>query len=305
MPEITVAQHRSQLSFFEVAGDRLAYLDVGPRDGQPVVLVHGMPTSSYLYRHIAPRLADAGLRAIAPDLLGFGASDKPRDRSAYAAPAQGARLTSLLDHLGLGAVTFVAHDLGGPWVFEVADLAPERIAALVVLNTSAYAELMTPPREARIVGGPLGPLVLAAMGSRAGRGSIRKFFDDFTRDGHEMSRVAAEAHWLPLHEGGTRAFRTFARGLDAAMGEFARYAEALRRLDVPASVVWGAADPVLRAELMIPRFADDLSIAPEDVHVLEGSSHFLQEDQPGAVADLIGTFVLSLGCRQPSSRDGG
>jgi pimeloyl-ACP methyl ester carboxylesterase len=294
MPDTTVAQHRSHLSFVDVAGGRMAYLDVGPRDGRPVVLVHGMPTSSYLYRQIAPRLAEAGLRAIAPDLLGFGASDKPHDRSAYAAPDQGARLTALLDHLGIDSATFVAHDLGGPWVFEVADHTPERISSLVVLNTSAYAELMTPPREARLVGGPLGPLMLAVMGSRAGKGSIRKFFNDFTHDSHPMGREAVEAHWLPLHEGGTRAFRTFARGLDATMAEFARYAAALRRLDVPATVVWGSADPVLRSELMIPRFAEDLAIAPEDVHVLEQSSHFLQEDQPEAVADLIATFVLRL-----------
>lgn len=291
MSDITLAAHRARLDRLETPGGTIAYLDIGPRNGQPVVLVHGMPTSSYLYREVAQQLAAAGLRAIAPDLLGFGASDKPHDPAAYELRAEAARLTQLLDHLGLADAVFVAHDLGGPWTFEVADREPQRISGLVVLNTSAYAELMTPPREARLMGSPIGPVLARAMGSRLGKPMIHKFLADFTYPGTRISREVTDAHWVPLHEGGTRAFRQFAVGLDATMAEFARHAAALRRLDVPATIIWGSTDPVLRAERIVPRFAADLRVEPEYVHILDGASHFLQEDRPGDVAALITRFV--------------
>jgi len=123
------------------------------------------------------------------------------------------------------------------------------------------AVTVTPPREVRMVGGPAGPLMLRFMGSRAGRPMIRKFFADFTHTGGNLSREATDGHWQPLHEGGTRAFRAFAVELDAMMAQFAHHAEALRRLDVPATVIWGTADPVLRHERLVPRFVADLRIS--------------------------------------------
>lgn len=291
MPDISLTAHRAQLKQLTTSDGVMSYLDIGSLAAEPVLLVHGMPTSSYLYRHIARHLADKGMRAIAPDLLGFGASDKPADASAYAAHRQAARLTQLLDHLGLPAATFVAHDLGGPWTFEVADRQPSRIARLVLLNTSAYADLMTPPREARMVGGPIGPLLLRFMAAHVGRRMIGKFFADFTHAGRRLSPAVIEAHWTPLHEGTTRAFRVFARNLDATMAQFPRYADALRRLDVSASIIWGTEDPVLRVERIVARFAADLGIPAERVHLLDEASHFLQEDRPHDVARLIGDFV--------------
>lgn len=288
---LRLADHRARLRHLDTPGGRIAYLDQGPRDGAPVVLVHGMPTSSWLYRRVAHELALAGVRAIAPDLLGFGASDKPRDRHEYGVERQARRLVALLDHLDLPTAAFVGHDLGGPWVFEVADQAPQRISGLVVLNTSAYAELMQPPREARIVGGPLGPLMLYAMGSRPGKSMIHKFFADFTHTGKALDRDVTAGHWLPLHEGGTRAFRAFAVELDATMSQFSRHAAALRRLRVPATVIWGTEDPVLHAEKLVPRFAADLRIPDKDIHLLDQASHFLQEDRPDDVAALIAAFV--------------
>ena len=133
--------HRASLKHVTVDAGPMAYLDVGPRTGPAVVLVHGMPTSSWLYRRVAARLADDGVRVVAPDLPGFGASVKPTDPVAYSLSAQAGRLALLLDHLELGSAVFACHDLGGPWVFEAtADTAPQRIGGLVVLNTSAYAE---------------------------------------------------------------------------------------------------------------------------------------------------------------------
>ncbi|MFD1661096.1 alpha/beta fold hydrolase [Streptomyces caeni] len=200
-------------------------------------------------------------------------------------------MLDLLDHLGLREAAFVGHDLGGPWAFEVADRAPRRINGLVVLNTSAYAEPMQPPWKARIVGGPLGPLMLHARGSRPGKSLVHRFFADFTHTGKALDRDITTGHWLPLHEGGIHAFRAFAVELDAMMGEFSRYAAALRRLRVPATVIWGTEDPVLRAQKLVPRFSADLRIPDKDIHLLDQASHFLQEDRPDDVAALIAAFV--------------
>lgn len=81
---------------------------------------------------------------IAPDLLGFGASDKPEGHEIYAVTRQSARIVELLDHPRVASAILVVHDLGGPWIFEIVDRHPERVSALIVLDTSAYAELMTP-----------------------------------------------------------------------------------------------------------------------------------------------------------------
>lgn len=293
-PRPSLAAHRASLAHLDVEGGRIAYLDKGPRDGRPVVLVHGMPTSSWLYRDVAERLASSGVRVIAPDLLGFGASDKPRGGAGvYGTRRQADRLVALIDHLRLPSATFVVHDLGGPWTFEIADREPERIAGLVVTNTSAYAELMTPPREARMAGGPLGPALLAVMGSRIGRRMVRSFFAGFSTTGQRLDPAVTDGHWQPLHEGGTRAFRAFAVDLDRTMAEFARYAAALRRLEAPAALVWGTADPVLRHDLLVPRFVADLRIPADRVHLLDGASHFLQEDRPDALAAHIAEFTAA------------
>jgi len=292
-PELSA--HRASLQYLDVDAGRMAYLDCGPRDAPTVLLVHGMPTSSWLYRSVAASLATRGVRAVAPDLIGFGASSKPAVGEVYSVPAQSRRIEALLDHLTIDAAVFACHDLGGPWVFELAGHSPGRVKGLAILNTSAYADLMTPPREARLVGGAMGPAMLAAMGSRIGRPMIRKFFADFTHSGRGLAADVTDGYWQSLHEGGTRAFRSFAVELDAAMGEFARYASTLRDLDVPATIIWGAEDPVLRHEALVPRFAEDLRVAADDMHVLDRASHFLQEDRPEDIADIIARFVHSRG----------
>jgi pimeloyl-ACP methyl ester carboxylesterase len=287
----TLAGHRAALRRLPVDAGDLAYLDVGPADGQAVLLLHGIPTSSWLYRGIAARLAAAGPRAIAPDLLGFGASDKPAGREVYSPRGQADRLVALLDHLGLPQVTMVVHDAGGPWGFELVDRHAQRVAGLVVLNTTAYTEGFTPPRDVRALAGPLGPAMLRLMRSPLGRRMVHRMIAGLTVRGATLDRAATEPHWQALREGGTAALRAFAQDLPMLMEQFPRYAAALRAAQLPATVIWGTGDPVLRAERLVPRFTQDLRLDPADVHLLDRASHFLQEDRPDDVADLIVRFV--------------
>jgi len=115
---------------------RMAYVEAGPAGGEPVLLLHGEPTYSYLYRAVLPVLAAAGLRAIAPDLVGFGRSDKPALASdhTYARHVEWVRAFAF-DELGLAGVTVVGHDWGGLIGLRLATENEDRVARIVATNT--------------------------------------------------------------------------------------------------------------------------------------------------------------------------
>ncbi len=114
---------------------RMAYVEDGPPDGQPVLLLHGEPTWSFLYRTMMPTLAAAGLRPIAPDLIGFGRSDKPSHLTDYSTLRHVEWTRSLVfDHLDLRGVTLVGQDWGGLIGLRLAAEHPDRFARLVAAN---------------------------------------------------------------------------------------------------------------------------------------------------------------------------
>ena len=111
------------------------YVDEGPRDAPVMLLLHGMPTWSFLYRHIMPPLLAAGYRCIAPDHMGFGRSDKPTDIHWYTAARHTEILTSLITRLDLQDITLVCQDWGGPIGLAQAATMPNRFSRLVIMNT--------------------------------------------------------------------------------------------------------------------------------------------------------------------------
>ena len=123
-------------SFRTWDGLRLAHVDVG--DGSPVVMLHGEPTWSYLWRKVAPPVLEAGHRVILPDLPGFGRSDKPMDEDWYSYDRHTAAIADLVERLDLRDATFVLHDWGGPIGLRVAVEQPERVARLVLMDTGLF-----------------------------------------------------------------------------------------------------------------------------------------------------------------------
>lgn len=132
--------------WFDSADGRMHYIDEGPRDGKPVVMVHGNPTWSYLYRNFIGELTAAGHRAIALDHLGFGRSDKPDDASLYTIARHVDRCEALLESLDLRDATPVVQDWGGPIGLGWATRHPERIRSLCILNTFAHR----PPEKVKL-----------------------------------------------------------------------------------------------------------------------------------------------------------
>src|ERR1700761_3181621 len=120
----------------EVGGVRGAYLEAGPADGEPVLLLHGEPSWSFLYRKVMPVLAGAGLRAIAADLVGFGRSDKPAEVSDHSFARHVEWIRALaFDRLGLRGLTLVGQDWGGLIGLRLVAEHPDRFARVVAANT--------------------------------------------------------------------------------------------------------------------------------------------------------------------------
>jgi haloalkane dehalogenase len=124
--------------YVEVDGGalRIAYVEAGPADAEPVLLLHGEPSWSYLYRRMIPVLADAGLRVVAPDLVGFGRSDKParQEDHSYARHVEWLR-AALFDQLSLDRITLVCQDWGGLLGLRLVGEHPDRFARVVAANT--------------------------------------------------------------------------------------------------------------------------------------------------------------------------
>lgn len=124
--------------WFAHTDGRMHYVDVGPPGGKPVVMVHGNPTWGYLYRNFIGPVTNAGYRAIVPDHLGFGRSDKPDQPELYTVRRHAERLDSLLESLDLHDATVIGQDWGGPTSLYWATQHPERVRSLFILNTFAH-----------------------------------------------------------------------------------------------------------------------------------------------------------------------
>ncbi len=120
-------------NYADIDGQQMHYVDEG--EGPVILMVHGEPTWSYLYRKMIPPLVAAGYRCIVPDLIGFGLSDKPEDESYYSLPRHIAQVTELMDQLNVKDVTIVGQDWGGPISLGYGIENQDNIKSLVILNT--------------------------------------------------------------------------------------------------------------------------------------------------------------------------
>jgi haloalkane dehalogenase len=126
--------------WFDLDGLRMHYVDEGPRDAPVALMIHGMPTWSYLYRHVIPPMLAAGFRCVAPDHIGFGRSDKVTDPAWYDLARHTANLERLITALDLRDITLFVQDWGGPIGLAQVATAPERFSRLVIMNTWLHHE---------------------------------------------------------------------------------------------------------------------------------------------------------------------
>ena len=265
----------------EFEGLHMHVVDEGA--GEPVLLLHGEPTSSFLWRNVIPPLVAAGFRAIAPDLIGFGRSDKPEDIGWYSYDRHVASIAQLVEELDLRGLTLVVHDWGGPIGLRVAVEHEPRIARLVILDTGigvgAPGETWLRFRDAvRKTGGALDIGRLVAAGTSQGLSDeVRAAYDAPFPTPESKAGALAFPELVPTEPEHPNA---------AAM---LRVRDALRSWAKPALVVWGADDAVLPPSVA-ERFVELIPGAEGPV-LIEGASHFLQEDRPAELAAAILRFL--------------
>ena len=266
----------------QLDGLRLAHVDEG--DGPPVMFFHGEPTWSFLWRKVIPPVRDAGYRCVAPDLPGFGRSDKPTDIDWYSYDRHTEALAPLLEDLDLHDVTVVVHDWGGPIGLRLAVEHPDRIARIVVLDTGLFtghqkmteAWIMFRDFVARTEDLPVGFLVKGACKREPGDDVIAAYDAPYP-----SAAAKAGARAFPLM------LPTSPEMPGAAAGQ--RVLEALREDSRPKLVLWADSDPVLPLETG-RRFASALGRADVD-HVIADASHFLQEDAGAEIGRLIAEWL--------------
>jgi haloalkane dehalogenase len=264
-----------------VDGLRLAHIDEG--EGAPVIFMHGEPTWSFLWRHVIGPVRDAGFRCLAPDLPGFGRSDKPIDIDWYSYDRHVAMAAALLEELDLHGATIVVHDWGGPIGLRLAVEHAARIDRIVILDTGLFtghqrmsdAWLAFRDFVARTEDLPVGFLVRGACKSDPGDEVIAAYDAPF-------GSIASKA--------GARAFPLLIPQTPDAPGAAAgqRVLEALREDRRPTLMLWGDSDPVLPVAVG-EQFA--ASIGREAPRVIENASHFLQEDQGPLIGRTIAEWL--------------
>ena len=269
-----------------VGGLRLAYVEAGPPDGEPVLLLHGEPSWSFLYRKVIPVLADAGLRVIAADLIGFGRSDKPAEVAdhSYARQVEWTRAFAF-DRLDLRGVTLVGQDWGGLIGLRLVAEHPDRFARVVAANTA----LPTGDQPAPEVW-----LRFREVVRTAPRLSVSRLVQSGCQTTLPAEVLAAyEAPFPgPVYTAAVRAMPDLVPvdpGNPAAAANRAAWRE-LARWDKPFLVAFSDRDPITGA--MAPVLKRTVPGAAGLKHpVLEGAGHFLQEDAGEQLGAVIATFV--------------
>lgn len=270
--------------YHEWEGLRLAYLDEG--DGPPVVLFHGEPTWSFLWRKVIRVLLEKGHRCVAPDLIGFGRSDKPTDAGWYTYDRHVRSVTSLLEALDVRDAVFAVHDWGGSLGLRIGTLeAPERASRFVAMDTGVFTGRQTMSEAwhafrdfvMRTDDLPIGMLIKGACATDVSDEVIAAYEAPFPTAG---SKAGAKAFPLliPLSPD------------DPGAEEGQAAVEALRADARPALLMWGDADPVLPLD-PVGRKVQTLFPTAEALTVIHDGGHFLQEDQGHEIGALIADWL--------------
>lgn len=285
LPDFPYAPHYLMVDDTEGGELRMHYLDEGERTAPAVLLLHGEPSWSFLYRKMIPILVEAGYRVLAPDLIGFGRSDKPAQRTDYTYQRHVDWVRSFLLQLKLTDITLVCQDWGGLIGLRLVGEHPERFARVVAANTmlptgdhhpgeaflkwQAFSQSTPVFGVGMIVAGgcakPMSPAVMA--------GYDAPFPDESYKEG---------ARQFPL--------LVPVRPDDPASAPNRKAWETLAQFQKPFLTAFSDKDPITKAagpvlQKLIP------GCKGQDHTVIENGGHFLQEDQGVALANVVVNFI--------------
>ena len=285
LPGYAFEPHYTELPDGEGGSLRVHHVDEGPRDAPPVLCMHGEPSWSYLYRRMIPVFVDAGLRAVAPDLVGFGRSDKPTERDDYSYQRHVDWMTAWLEANDLRGVTLIGQDWGGLIGLRLVAENPGRFACVVVANTFLPTG-DDPPSEAfenwlkfsqEVPELPIGQLINNASGGALSPEVVAAYDAPFPDESYKA---------------GARQFPKLVpiRPDDPASEPNRRAWDVLRKWQKPLLTAFSDGDPITRG--MESGFHDQVPGAKGQPHTtIQGAGHFLQETHGEELARVVAALV--------------
>ncbi len=273
--------------YVDVAGLRMHYIDEGPSDAAPVLLLHGEPSWCYLYRKMVPVLTAAGSRAIAPDLIGFGRSDKPAAREDYTYQRHVDWTVALIEALDLREITLVCQDWGGLIGLRVAAEHEERFARIVAANTFLPTG-DRPPGEAF--------LRWQRFSQEAPEFHVGRVVNGGCVSDLPEEIIAAYDAPFPddSYKAGARQFPLLVPTSPADPAAPANRAawEVLRRWQKPFLTAFAESDPITRgADALFQREVPGARGQPHTT--IAEAGHFLQEDKGEELAAAVNAFIAA------------
>jgi haloalkane dehalogenase len=295
LPDFPYGPHYLQVPDGEDGLLRIHYVDAGPREAQPILMMHGEPSWSFLYRKMIPLFLAAGYRAVAPDLVGFGRSDKPADRRDYTYNRHVDWMKAWVEQLDLERITLVCQDWGGLIGLRLLAVQPERFTRVVVANT----------------GLPTGdfPVSEAFLQWRKFSVEIPEFNVGAIVNMGTVSDLPEEilgAYNAPFpdetYKEGARIFPSLVpiTSDDPAAPANRRAWEVLSRFEKPFLTAFSDGDPITRGgEKIFQKLVPGAKGQPHTI--VPGGGHFLQEDRGEEWARVVIDFMNKTPCRQNHS----
>ncbi len=277
-------QFRKQQKAFNSSDGIIKYIDQGK--GDVILLLHGVPTSSWLYRKMIHELA-LNHRVIAPDMLGFGSSDSPPGYDIYEPAEHAKRLLGLMDSLEIENWTHVFHDAGGLWTWELIKASPSRVSNLIILNTIIYKEGFNPPITFKK--GLLTKLIMALYSNGITTNTMLKGLFKGGLMQNNLTKEELQGYKTPLLEGKTKSLYHF---FSKTCQELPNYEAVIKNIAIPKLLIWGKHDSFLVFDKMKEKAINDLKLDTSNIHILD-AKHFIQEEKPQIINSLILNFLKS------------
>ena len=296
-------------NYVEVKGYRLHYVDQGPKDGPVILLMHGQPSWSYLYRHMIPLLSDAGYRVIAPDNVGFGKSDKPVDHASHTYQMHIDVMSGFVDALSLNEVTLFAQDWGGLIGLRVVEQRPDKFECIMISNTTlpamggikgwlGYPMFKASVRKEGIIqelnteDAEFSFARWVAYAKTADKFNFAALFQTATTRELSEAELAGYAAPFPTEDtmAGVRMFPSLVvtqlRQNQAVMDKF------YTKWDKPLLTAFGDKDTLMAGREKI--WQETVPGAQGQAHALvKDGAHFIQEDKPEELVSILDAFIKS------------
>ena len=283
-------------NFAYVNGWRMHYVDEGPKEAQPVLLLHGNPAWGFLWRETVVPLLDAGYRVVVPDQIGFGLSEHPHAASAHSLDNHAANLVALIDHLRLENIFFVCHDWGGPTGLSALLTRKELASGVAVMSTWAWREPSSDFHNQvmpwlTLHAPVVGPYLSGRLGAFPGR---VMYLSVVEREKFKNEALNAYQSVLP-DPNDRRLTWQWPRSIpvnpatDIASDRFEWLEEGVKALKIPSCVIWGREEVVFTTDVFARKWHEIWPHA-EGTHMVTGN-HFLQEDSGFEIGELLTDFA--------------